>query len=213
MDESSIDLRVEAARGETWVISVLEDCLVFRKTDGTRVQRISRSEAPRALEIVGLAISDKPLIAARVPTRVIFRLTRDQADVIRRWLSPLDDEYVRAIIKRYVVLASIPAGILYLVASAMTRIDAIRAASGLCLVAIGILGILRPKQGILLLNAVIWAIVAVLGALRAFHVQRWWLLLLVTLCVVGYGGLNIRIHRFIASLKGDTLNPVDRAHV
>jgi len=212
MDESSSDLRVDAARGETWVISVKEHDLVFRSTDGKRVQQISRSDAPRALEIVGLAISAKPFIAARVPTRVIFHLTSDHADVMRRWLFPLDGEYVREIIKRYVVLANIPAGILYLVASGLAGIDVLRAAAGLCLIAVGILGILRPRQGVLLLNAGICAIVALLGLIRAFQVQHWWLLLLATLWILGYAGLNIRFYKLVASLRGDTLSSGGRAH-
>jgi hypothetical protein len=201
--ESSVDLPVEAARKGRWIISVLENELAFRRVDDAQGQRISRSDAPKALEIAGLAMAEKPSIAARLPDKVVFNLTPDQAAVIRRWLSPLDEEYVRAIVARFVVPWSLPIGILYLVDNpwgAMTGIDGLRVAAGLSLIAIGILGRVRPRQGILLLNAANVVLIALLGALLAIREENWWRLLLVGLLVL-ISSVSVSLYRLINSLR------------
>lgn len=204
--EAGIELPVAADGGRAWLITVLENDLVFREKGGEHIQRISRTAAPKALEIVGLAI-ERPLMPARVPTRTIFHLTRDQADVIMRWLSPLDEEFVRAIIHRHVVMASIPTGaIILLVAlwrSGIAGMDLVDAGVGLGLIAIGLLGKVRPRQGLLLMNAGMCAAVVVLDVLRALQGKRWWLLALIAL-IAGYAALNVHYYRLITSLKGET---------
>lgn len=204
MEESSIDLPVAKASKGAWVISVFQSEIVFRQTDGTYVRRIPRSAAPKELEIQGLASRGRPFIVARVPNSVIFNLTKDQAAVVKRWLSPLDEGYVREIINRFVVAWGIPLGVVYLLAidwKAMTGIDVLRVVAGVCLIAIAIFGKVRPRQSILLLNVGVCAIVIVLIAFVAFQDLSWWRLLLAGFFTVVYGVLNINLYRLISSLR------------